>query len=50
LSLAEIALGTFVYRWHSFPIERPLLPNLRDWYERLRERPGFRTRIEIPIT
>jgi glutathione S-transferase len=23
LTLAEIALGTMVYRWHAFPIERP---------------------------
>ena len=50
LTLAEIALGTMVYRWHAFPIERPPLKNLRSWYERMRERPGFKTHIEIPIT
>jgi glutathione S-transferase len=50
LSLAEIALGTLVYRWHAFSIERPLLKNLKAWYERLRERPAFRRHIEIPIT
>lgn len=49
LSLAEIVLGTLVYRWHAFPLERPPLKNLRAWYERMRERPGFRTHIEIPI-
>ena len=49
LSLAEIVLGTLVYRWHAFPIERPPLKNLRAWYERLRERPGFKQHIEIPI-
>ncbi len=43
-------LFTLVYRWHAFPIERPLLKNLKGWYERLRQRPAFKKHIEIPIT
>jgi glutathione S-transferase len=50
LTLAEIVLGTMVYRWHAFPIERPPLKNLKAWYERMRERPAFKTHIETPIT
>jgi glutathione S-transferase len=50
LSLAEIVMGTLVYRWHAFPLERPPLKNLKSWYERMRERPAFKTHIEIPIT
>jgi glutathione S-transferase len=50
LSLAEITLGTLVYRWHTFSIERPVLNNLKAWYGRLRERPAFKKHIEIPIT
>ena len=50
LTLAEITLGTLVYRWHVFPIERPELKNLKAWYERMRQRPAFRTHIEIPIS
>jgi glutathione S-transferase len=50
LSLAEIVLGSQIYRWFTFPIERPELANLRAWYDRLRQRPGFKTHIEIPIT
>ena len=50
LSLSEIVLGTLVYRWHAFPIERPPLKRLRAWYERMRERPGFKAHIEVPIT
>jgi len=50
LTLADIVLGTLVYRWHAFPIERPPLRKLKAWYERLRERPAFKTYIEIPIT
>jgi len=50
LSLAEIVLGTQIYRWFTLPIERPVLPALRAWYDRLHERPGFRTHIEVAIT
>ena len=50
LTLAEVTLGTLVYRWHAFPIERPELKNLRAWYERMRERPAFQKHIEIPIS
>jgi len=50
LSLAEIVLGTQIYRWFAFPIERPPLDNLRALYDRLSRRPGFRTHIETPIT
>jgi len=50
LSLAEIVLGTQIYRWFTFPIERPELTNVRRWYDRMRERPGFKTHIEVPIT
>ena len=50
LSLAEIVLGTQIYRWFTFPIERPELPNLRAWYERFCNRPAFRQYIVMPIT
>jgi glutathione S-transferase len=50
LSLAEIVMGTQIYRWFTFAIERPELPNLRAWYQRINERPGFKTNIVSPIT
>jgi glutathione S-transferase len=50
LSLAEIVLGTQIYRWFAFPIERPELPNLRAWYVRMHQRPGFKKHIETGIT
>jgi len=50
LTLSEIVLGTLIYRWFNFAIERPEMPHLRAWYDRMRERPGFRQFIEIPIT
>ena len=50
LSLAEIVLGTQIYRWYTFAIERPHLPHLRAWYERFCQRPGFKSHIVMPIT
>src|SRR5580704_5271405 len=34
LSLAEIAMGTHIYRWFNYAIERPDMPRLRAWYGR----------------
>jgi glutathione S-transferase len=50
LSLAEIVMGTHIYRWFNYPLERPELKHLRDWYARLGERPGFKSHIVMPIT
>ena len=50
LSLAEIVLGTQIYRWFAFPIARPDLPDLRGWYDRMHQRPGFKKHIETGIT
>jgi glutathione S-transferase len=50
LSLAEIVLGTQIYRWFNFPIERPEMPNLRAWYGRMAERRGFKQHIQVAIT
>jgi glutathione S-transferase len=50
LSLAEIVMGTHIYRWFNYPIERPSMPNLRAWYDRLSARPGFKSHIVMPIT
>jgi glutathione S-transferase len=45
LTLAEIALGPFVYRWLALPIERPHLPRLAAWYGRFESRPAFRDEV-----
>jgi glutathione S-transferase len=49
-TLADMGNGVLAYRWHSFPIERPSLPRVKAWYERLRERPAFKKYVEIPIS
>jgi glutathione S-transferase len=41
-TLADIGLGLSANRWFMTPIERPALPRVEAYYERLGERPGFR--------
>ena len=38
LSLGDIPLGVWAYRWFNLPIERPKFTNFDAWYERLRQR------------
>jgi glutathione S-transferase len=40
-TLADIVLGLSVHRWIAAPIEHADLPAIRDYYERLSERPAF---------
>jgi glutathione S-transferase len=49
-TLADIPLGVHVHRWFFFPIQKPDLPHLRAWYERLLERPVYRQHIAGPVT
>ncbi len=49
-TMGDIPLGCEVQRWMRVPIERPALPNLQGWFERLRERPAFRTLVDVPLT
>jgi len=49
-TLADIALGVHVHRWFSFDRDRPVLPALRQWYERLLTRPAYATHVAIPMT
>ena len=41
-TLADVVVGLSSHRWFMAPIERPELPAVQDYYERLSARPGFR--------
>jgi glutathione S-transferase len=45
LTMADIVLGNAVHRWHTLPIERPRLPHVKAWYDRLAERPAYRLHV-----
>jgi len=48
-TMGDIPIGQAVYRWYAMDIERPDRPNIRAWYERLGERPGYAEYIMIPL-
>ncbi|MBI4184066.1 MAG: glutathione S-transferase [Proteobacteria bacterium] len=50
LSMGDIPLGIIAYRWFGMALERPDLPSLRAWYDRLSGRPAYREHVMIPIT
>ena len=49
LSLADIAIGTHLYRYFNLAIERPAVPNIEAWYKRLQDRPAYRTHVMVPF-
>jgi glutathione S-transferase len=40
-TLADIAVGISTHRWFSLGVQRPVMPALETWYERINGRPGF---------
>ena len=48
-TLADIPAGTSLYRYFELQIERPDVPHVRAWYERLQERPAYREGVMIPF-
>jgi len=50
LSMADIPLGSSAYRWHTMEFERPDLPNVKAWWDRLVERSTYRENVMIPLT
>jgi glutathione S-transferase len=49
LTMADIPLGPLAYRYFHLDIERPALPSVTAWYQRLRERPAYREHVMFPF-
>ena len=49
LTMADIPPGTSLYRYFELEIERPAVPHVAAWYERLREREPYRQHVMIPF-
>jgi len=49
-SMADIPVGSAAYRWHSLDLDRPDLPHLKAWWDRLAERPAYREHVMVPLT
>ncbi|MGD9801881.1 MAG: glutathione S-transferase family protein [Hyphomicrobiaceae bacterium] len=49
LSLADITIGTHLYRYFNIDIRRPELPNVERWYARLQTHPAYREHVMVPF-
>lgn len=50
LTVGDIALGSTVYRWLNMEIERPRMPNLEAWHDRLSARSAYQKNVMVPFT
>ena len=50
LTMGDIPVGCFVYRWFNLAIERNDLPHLQAWYDRLTALPVYRKHVMITMT
>ncbi|MGC4252334.1 MAG: glutathione S-transferase family protein [Sphingobium sp.] len=48
--LADVPMGVFAHTFFTLDMERPDVPNVRAWYDRLRERPAYVETVMIPLT
>jgi glutathione S-transferase len=48
LTFGDIPAGTLLYRYFTLEIDRPALPNVEAWYERLKAREAYRTHVMVP--
>ncbi|MEP3278412.1 MAG: glutathione S-transferase [Stappiaceae bacterium] len=49
LSLADIPIGTHLFRYFGVDIERPPIANVERWYRRLQERQGYSQHVMMPF-
>ena len=49
-TLADIPNGIHARRWFGYAIERPNLPHLKAWHDRIAERPGYKKYIGVPLS
>lgn len=47
LTMADIPAGAYMYRYFTLPIQRPKLPNVEAWYQRLGERPAYQRHVML---
>jgi len=50
LTMGDIPVGCAAYRWHCMDFQRPELPNLERWWDRLNVRPAYREHVMLPLT
>lgn len=49
-TMGDIPMGCAIWRWMSLPIERPQHAALKDWFDRLCQRPCYNKVVMKPLT
>jgi glutathione S-transferase len=49
MTLADITIGTHLYRYLGLEIDRPSLPNVERWYAALCSRPAYVEHVMVPF-
>lgn len=49
LTFGDIPAATQLYRYFELEIDRPALPHVEAWYERLKSRPAYREHVMVPF-
>jgi glutathione S-transferase len=48
-TMADIPVGTTLYRYFEMEIDRPRMPNVEAWYARLRDRSAYQEHVMLPF-
>ena len=48
-SMADVPAGTTLYRYNGLDVERPSIPHVEAWYQRLAARPAYREHVMVPF-
>ena len=49
LTMGDLPLGAMAYRYFNLDIQRPELPHIESWYQRLRQRSAYQHHVMIPF-
>lgn len=47
LTIADIAVGTLMYRYFNLDIPRPALPHVERWYQHVAQRPAYQAHVMV---
>ena len=48
--VADVPMGVYAHTFFTLDMDRPDVPHVRAWYDRLRERPAYAQSVMIPLT
>jgi glutathione S-transferase len=49
-SMGDIPAAATIHRWYAMDIDRPRLPDLEQWYDRIKQRRAFRDVVMQPLS